>query len=69
MFQQATVQACIEHLIRNSLDYASRKDRKAVAAALRPVHTAATEAAAKAALEEFEAGPSVGFVVGLGPSP
>ena len=29
-FPQTTVQSCIVHLIRNSLDYASWKDRKAV---------------------------------------
>jgi len=57
VFPQTTVQTCIVHLIRNSLDYASWKDRKAVAAAIRPVYTAASEAAAKTALEEFEAGP------------
>jgi putative transposase len=57
VFPQTTVQTCIVHLIRNSLDYASWKDRKAVAAAIRPVYAAANEAAAKAALEEFEAGP------------
>jgi len=54
---QTTVQTCIVHLIRNSLDYASRTDRTAVAAAIRPVYTAVKEAVAKAALEEFEAGP------------
>ena len=57
VFPQTTVQTCIVHLIRNSLDYASWKDRKAVAAAIRPVYAAANESAAKAALEEFEAGP------------
>jgi putative transposase len=57
VFPQTTVQTCIVHLIRNSLDYASWKDRKAVAAVIRPVYTAPTEAAAKAALEEFETGP------------
>lgn len=41
------------HLIRNSLDYASWKDRKAVAAALRPIYTATTAEAAHEALEEF----------------
>ena len=56
-FPATTVQTCIVHLIRNSLDYASWKDRKAVAAAIRPVSAAPTEATAKAALEEFEAGP------------
>jgi len=52
-FPRTTVQTCIVHLIRNSLDYASWKDRKAVAAALRPIYTAATAEAAAAALEEF----------------
>ena len=32
-FPATTVQTCIVHLIRNSLDYASWKDRKALAAA------------------------------------
>src|SRR5512135_1083382 len=57
VFPQTTVQTCIVHLIRNSLDYASWKNRKAVAAAIRPVYAAPTEAAAMAALEAFEAGP------------
>ena len=52
-FPQTTVQTCIVHLIRNSLDYASWRDRKAVAAALRPIYTAATAEAAAEALEEF----------------
>jgi transposase-like protein len=52
-FPQTTVQTCIVHLIRNSLAYASWKDRKAVAAALRPIYTAATAEAAAEALEEF----------------
>lgn len=34
-FPLATVQTCIVHLIRNSLDYVSWTNRKAVAAALR----------------------------------
>ena len=37
-----TLQTCIVHLIRNSLDYASWKDRKVLAAALRPIYTAPT---------------------------
>lgn len=56
-FPQTTVQTCIVHLIRNSLDYASWKDRKAIAAALRPIYTAATAQAAEEALEEFAASP------------
>lgn len=38
-FPRTTLQTCIVHLIRNSLDYAGWKDRKAVAAALRPIST------------------------------
>lgn len=56
-FPQTTVQTCIVHLIRNSLDYASWKDRKAVAAALRPIYTAATAQAACEALEDFASNP------------
>jgi len=44
------------HLIRNSLEYARWKDRKPVAAALRPMHAAASADAAQAALAAFEAG-------------
>ena len=40
MFPPTTLQTCIVHLIRNSLDYASWKDRKALAAALRPIYAA-----------------------------
>jgi putative transposase len=57
-FPSTTVQTCIVHLIRNSLDYASWKHRKAIAAPLRPIYTAATTQAAEAALEEFEASDS-----------
>jgi putative transposase len=55
-FPSTTVQTCIVHLIRNSMDYASWKDRKQVAAALRPIYTAATAEAAQEALEEFASG-------------
>ncbi|MGH7044467.1 MAG: IS256 family transposase [Acetobacteraceae bacterium] len=56
VFPATTLQTCIVHLIRNSLDYASWKDRKALAAALRPIYAAATAEAAAAALDAFEAG-------------
>jgi transposase-like protein len=56
-FPATTVQTCIVHLIRNSLDYASWKDRKAVAAALKPIYAAASAEAAQEALEDFETGP------------
>jgi transposase-like protein len=56
VFPATTLQTCIVHLIRNSLDYASWKDRKLLAAALRPVYTAASAEAAALALDEFERG-------------
>jgi len=56
VFPATTLQTCIVHLIRNSLDYASWKDRKLLAAALRPVYTAASAEAAADALGEFERG-------------
>ena len=54
VFPATTLQTCIVHLIRNSLDYASWKDRKLLAAALKPVYTAASAEAAAQALDEFE---------------
>ena len=56
VFPATTLQTCIVHLIRNSLDYASWKDRKALAAALRPIYSAASAEAAAVALDAFEAG-------------
>jgi transposase-like protein len=57
VFLATTLQTCIVHLIRNSLDYASWRDRRLLAAALRPVYTAASAEAAAEALSEFERGP------------
>ena len=48
------VQTCVVHLIRASMRFVSYADRKAVSAALRPVYTAATEAAAAQELDIFE---------------
>ena len=56
VFPATTLQTCIVHLIRNSLDYASWKDRKLLAAALRPIYTAPSAEAALEALNEFERG-------------
>ena len=42
LFPATTLQTCIVHLIRNSLDYASWKDRKLLAAAIKPIYTAAS---------------------------
>ena len=59
IWPQAVVQTCVVHLIRNSMRYASWQDRKAIAAALRPIYTAATVEAAEQALADF-AGSSIG---------
>jgi len=55
VYPKATVQTCIVHMIRSSLRYVTWKDRKTVAAALRPIYGAATESEAEAALAAFEA--------------
>ena len=57
VFPATTLQTCIVHLIRNSLDFASWKDRKALAAAIKPIYTAVSAEAAEAELDAFEAGP------------
>ncbi len=57
VFPATTLQTCIVHLIRNSLDFASWKERKALAQALRPIYTASSAEAAAAELDTFEAGP------------
>jgi putative transposase len=56
VFPATTLQTCIVHLIRNSLDYAGWKDRKALAAAIKPIYTAVNAEAAAAALDAFEQG-------------
>jgi putative transposase len=56
VFPATTLQTCIVHLIRNSLDFASWRQRKALAAALKPIYTAATAEAALAELDAFEQG-------------
>lgn len=53
-FPQTTVQTCIVHLVRHSLNFCSWKDRKAVAARLREVYGAETAEAAREALEAFD---------------
>ncbi len=55
VFPQAQVQTCIVHLIRASLNYVSWKERKTVAADLKPIYKAPTAEAAQEALEEFRA--------------
>jgi putative transposase len=51
----AVVQTCIIHLLRASFRYAGRQHWDALARGLRPVYTAATEAAARERFAEFTA--------------
>jgi len=57
VYPATTLQTCIVHLIRNSLDYAGWKERRALAAAIRPIYTAANAEAAEAELTALEQGP------------
>ncbi len=54
---QATVQTCVVHLIRAAMRFANYKDRKALAAALKPIYQAANDDAALFELETFAATP------------
>src|SRR4051794_5001556 len=56
VFPEATIQTCIVHLLRHSLDFVSYKDRKPVAAALKGIYRALDAAAAETALAAFEEG-------------
>lgn len=53
VFPKARVQLCVVHLVRHSLNFVPWKQRRVVAADLRAVYTAATEAAARQAIEDF----------------
>lgn len=53
---QATVQTCVVHLIRACTRFVGYSDRRAVAAALKPIYTAPDADAALEALGEFETG-------------
>jgi putative transposase len=55
VFPDATVQTCIVHLLRNSLDFVSYKDRKTVAAALKAIYRAKDADDGEKALSDFEA--------------
>src|SRR5690606_346871 len=52
---EATVQTCVVHLIRNAMRFVNYSDRKAVAAALKPIYQAPTADAALDELEAFQA--------------
>jgi len=57
VFPATTLQTCIVHLIRHSLEFGNWKERKPLATALRPIYTAPSADAAAAALDEFERSP------------
>jgi len=57
VYPATTLQTCIVHLMRNSLDYANWKERKPLAAAIKPIYTAVSAEAALAELDAFEQGP------------
>ncbi len=54
VYPNTQIQTCIVHLIRNSLTFASWKERKTLAAALKPIYQAASSEAAQTALDAFE---------------
>jgi putative transposase len=56
VFPQTTLQTCIVHLLRQSLDCANWQQRKRMAMALRAIYTAPTADAAWHALDGFERG-------------
>ena len=53
MFPDTLVQTCIVHLIRASLNFVNWKERKAIAANLKPIYRAATAEMAELALDAF----------------
>ena len=67
-FPETTVQSCIVHLLRHSLDFVSWKDRRLVAAELKAIYRAIDPAAAEAALAAFEAGPWGRKYAAIGPA-
>lgn len=57
VYPATTLQTCIVHLIRNSLTYAAWRDRKELAAALKPIYTAVNAEVAEQELDAFAQGP------------
>lgn len=56
VFPQTTLQTCIVHLLRQSLEFATWKQRKPLAAALRAIYTAPSADLAGVALDGFARG-------------
>lgn len=57
VFPDTVVQTCIVHLIRYSMQFASWKERKAIAAALKPIYRAPDVESAIQQLNAFDEGP------------
>jgi putative transposase len=57
VFPDTVVQTCIVHLIRYSMQFASWKERKIIAAALKPIYQARDAQAAELELQKFDEGP------------
>jgi transposase-like protein len=55
VYPQTKVQLCIVHMVRNSLNYVSYKDRKVLSADLKKIYTSITADEAKRELEAFAA--------------
>ena len=54
IFPKTTVQLCIVHMVRNSLNFVPWKDRKIVAQDLKKIYSTNNEQAAEAALQDFK---------------
>jgi putative transposase len=57
VFPKTVVQTCVVHLIRYSMHFASWKERRLIAAALRPIYQAESAALARERLDDFDRGP------------
>jgi putative transposase len=57
VFPETQIQTCVVPLIRHSLALASWKERRDVAAAMKPIYRAANAESAREQLEEFATGP------------
>ena len=56
-YPDTVVQTCIVHLLRHCMEFASWKDRKPIATALKTIYDAIDDKAAEASLTAFEEGP------------
>lgn len=56
VFPHSRIQTCIVHLLRYSMQFVSWKERKGLAAALKPIYRAASADAARQELEAFATG-------------